>query len=164
MLRRSGINVYKNIEVRDSDEEEYCIGLFKAAVELDKMIHSQGLHVFVHCFTGISRTPTLILIYWALFLRHQDWNDVPDMEKDIISQYDQANPNHAMVESVISRNLGFQDQQRKLREEEDEERRNQIMKMDRMGQLKNMKDEAERLRKKRLMEAEAEKARLQRVK
>ena len=119
--------------------------------------------MFVHCFTGISRTPTLILLYWALFLRHQDWNDIPDLEKDIISQYDLANPNTTIVEQVICKNVCFQDKQRKHREEEDEARRNNIMQMDRINQLKNMRDEAERLRKKRIAEAEGEKARLLRV-
>ena len=164
MFKRNGVSVYKNQLVRDQTEDDYCLTLFKAAVQLDELINGQGLHVFVHCFTGISRSPTLILLYWALFLRHPQWNDIPALEKDLISQIEDANPNTPIVEAVIMRNLGFQDQQRIKREEEEEERRNKIMQMDRKNQLKNMRDEAERLRKKRIAEAEAEKARLQRVK
>ena len=70
MFRRNGISIYKNELVRDQTEEEYCLTLFKAAIALEDLVNVQGCHVFVHCFTGISRTPTLILLYWALFLRH----------------------------------------------------------------------------------------------
>jgi energy-coupling factor transporter ATP-binding protein EcfA2 len=97
------------------------------------------------------------MVYWALFLRHKDWNDIPKLEEDIVMIYDLANPNAYMVEKVVEKNQNFQDEQRKLREHEDEDRRNKILKMERMDQLKNMRDEAERLRKKRLAEAEAEK-------
>jgi hypothetical protein len=108
----------------------------------------------------MSRAPTLIILYWALFLRHEKWNDIAELAKYLRSQYDLSTPNLEMVQSIIENNQNFQNQQRLRQEAEDEARRAQIMKMDRMNQLKNMKEEYERLKRKRLAEAEAEKSRL----
>ena len=79
LLRKYGISTVKNVSVWDSHEEEYAANLFNAAVELDKMVNQQNQQVFLHCFTGISRSPTLLILYFALFLRHQQWNDIGEM-------------------------------------------------------------------------------------
>jgi hypothetical protein len=160
MFRRAGINTVKNIPVRDSEEEEYCSDLFKAVVELDNLINKQGQHVFVHCFTGISRSPTLIILYWAMFLRHQDWDDVALLQKYLMSVYDLSHPNLEVIEQIIRLNSNFQNEQKIRNQEEDEARRNAIMKKDRSDQIKELRDECERLKRKRLAEAEAEKSRL----
>lgn len=164
MFRKAGINVVKNVPIRDFQLEECQAAYFRAACELDKLINEQGQHVFVHCFTGISRAPTLVVLYWALFLRHEKWNDPGELARYLKGQYDLSHPNLEMVQTVVEGNQIFQNQQRLRQEEEDAARRAHIMKMDKMNQLKNMKDEYERLKRKRLAEAEAEKSRLQRVK
>lgn len=164
MFRKAGINTVKNVPVRDFQHDECVACYFRAACELDQLINAQGQQVFVHCFTGMSRGPTLVILYWALFLRHEKWNDIGALADYLKTLYDLSTPNLEMVQSIIDNNQNFQNQQRLRQEEEDEARRAKIMKMDRMNQLKNMKDEYERLKRKRLAEAEAEKSRLQRVK
>lgn len=162
-FRRFGISAVKNIKVWDTYESKYISDLFEAAVELDNMINKQNLHVFVHCNTGISRGPTLVILYFALFLRHEKWNDIGELEHYIMNEYNICNPNTDIVEEVLRLNATFQNEQKQRQQEEDEARRNKIMQMDRMNQLKNMKDEYERLKRKKLAEADAEKSRLQRA-
>ena len=162
-FKKYGISTYKNIQVWDNQQEDYARTLFNAAIELDNLVNTQKQHVFVHCFTGISRTPTLIVLYWALFLRHEYWSDINELENDIIANYELANPNMEMVDYIVQHNAAFQAQQKQRQQDEDEARRLAIMKLDRINQLKNMKEEYERLKRKRLAEAEAEKNRIQRA-
>jgi len=108
MFRKSGINTCKNVPIRDFQHDECSACYFRAVCELDKMINEQGQHVFVHCFTGISRAPTLIILYFALFLRHEKWNDIGELAKYLESQYDLSHPNLEIVQSIIDNNQLFQ--------------------------------------------------------
>lgn len=99
-----------------------------------------------------------------MFLRHEKWNDIGELEADLVGQVPLLNPNDEIIDFVLRNNQSFQNEQKLRQQEEDEARRNKIMAMDRMNQLKNMKDEYERLKRKRVAEAESEKSRLQRAK
>jgi protein-tyrosine phosphatase len=62
-------------------EKEYCDQLFQAASVLDQLI-SQGKHkVYVHCCSGVTRGPTLAVVYLCLFLKVQQWQSIFEVEK-----------------------------------------------------------------------------------
>jgi len=49
---------------------------FQASQYLNDMINNQGLKVFVHGSSGISRAPTAILTYLTMYKRVNVWKDV----------------------------------------------------------------------------------------
>ena len=81
--------------------------MFKAAIELEDLINAKGQHVYLHCNTGISRSPTLLLVYWALFLRHDCWDDPDEMAAFIKQNYELSMPNMKVVKQVIAHNNAF---------------------------------------------------------
>ena len=83
--------------------------LFVAAQYLDDMINDKGLRVFVHCATGITRAPTLAIIYLALTKRHKDWKDPKKLESAIRKSHIDSFPNFAVAERVVKDNKDFQD-------------------------------------------------------
>lgn len=71
MYDRVGITNVINFPVADEHIEDYVASLLEAAKQLDLMINEQGEEVYVHCTTGISRAPTLIMVYLAIYCRHK---------------------------------------------------------------------------------------------
>jgi protein-tyrosine phosphatase len=41
------------------------------------MRNNKNLKVFVNCKSGISRAPTVVLTYLALYKRVNDWQNIP---------------------------------------------------------------------------------------
>jgi protein-tyrosine phosphatase len=65
--------------VSDNLESEYCDDLFRAALKLYELRDIQGKQVFLNCTAGVSRAPTLILVYMALFIRHESWRNIVEL-------------------------------------------------------------------------------------
>jgi len=66
--------------ISDLDVDQYQGQLFKAAKILNTLIYKQGHKVFVSCTTGCSRATTLLIVYFAMFCRHPDWNNIQSLE------------------------------------------------------------------------------------
>jgi len=92
LYRDAGLQLIKHQEVDDVDEEEYALQVFQAALVLDEIV-GKGHNVYLHCAKGISRGPTLLVIYMALFLRHPQWYSHDDIAADIKDQYALSDPN-----------------------------------------------------------------------
>ena len=85
---------------------EYIDGLFDAAHFLNKQINEKKKYVFLNCTTGISRGPTLVMCYLALFKRNQGWKNVEELSKFIKDNYNpSAKPNVRVVKRVIEKEL-----------------------------------------------------------
>lgn len=39
----------------------------------------KGEEVFVHCAAGVTRSPTLMIVYMALFIKDKRWRSVEDL-------------------------------------------------------------------------------------
>jgi protein-tyrosine phosphatase len=67
------------------------------------MINEQGEEVYVHCTTGVSRAPTLIIVYLAVYCRHRKWNDLPALKNFVTDNHPNAFPNMVAVELCIEK-------------------------------------------------------------
>lgn len=163
MFKRQGFNIIKNLPTPDLHEEDYIQYIVTAATELNDLINNRGQKVFIHCYTGISRAPTVIIAYLALFLRHPAWNDLEELRTYLRRYYGMGEPNMRAVKLCIERNQAIQNRERKRYEADLERQRLLDEEQRRKDRMKSDADEAERLRLKRLAEAEAEKIRQQRI-
>ena len=76
--RAMGINEVVNFPIDDhsniseNNMHIYADNLFKACCKLYELQKSGGStrKVFVHCSSGMNRSPTLLIIYLCLFLKH----------------------------------------------------------------------------------------------
>lgn len=164
MFKRQGFNYVILSPVTDVDDEEYCRSAFQAALKLEELINQEKQNVFMHDFTGISRAPTILMVYFALMCRHPSWENLHELRTQIKRTWTVAQPNMQIVKKVLQKNSEFhlQSQQRyKIDLEnakagkEDDKRKEELL---------AAQHDAEILRLKRLAEAEAEAIRLQRAK
>jgi len=70
---------------------------FQAAQYLNDMINNQGLKVYVHGTSGISRGPTAILTYLAIYKRVNTWQDVLQTERYIHQYHAASHSNTSLV-------------------------------------------------------------------
>jgi protein-tyrosine phosphatase len=54
---------------------------------LNDMVNNQGLRVFLNCTAGVSRGPTLMVVYLALFIKHKNWKDIDAVYQFVEDQY-----------------------------------------------------------------------------
>ena len=162
-INRSNITNVVNYPVDDVFLDDYVEALIGAAKQLDKMINEQGEEVFVNCTTGISRAPTLILVYLSIYCRHKQWNNLDALANYLKDAFPNSQPNLMAVKLCIERCKSLQ-AQNKIRFEKDQKNKKAAKEeAERRKQLKIAQDEAERLRLKRLAEQEAENIRRQRL-
>ena len=160
--RNNGINVVACVPVTDEDPEDYADDLFDAAQVLHDLIDVKGHKVYLHDITGVSRAPTLYLVYLALYKK----SNLPlnDMARELKKQYPVSTPNMKMIEQVLDFNQAFLDSQKPKAVKKDDSQLKNMDEADRLRhQLQQAKDEADAIRRKRLQEAEAEKQRLLRA-
>lgn len=105
--RNRGINVITNYAVSDEDEDVYAEQLFHAAQHLYDLVDLKGHRVFLHDSTGVSRAPTLFLVYQSLFMKTNQ--SVPDQYKDLKKIYPLATPNFRMIQRMLDDNKSFLD-------------------------------------------------------
>lgn len=164
MFKKQKFSHIKFREVHDQIQDEYLENLFKAAAELEDLINAREQHVYVHCNTGISRAPTLVLAYFSLYCRYPaGCKTVEEMAHFIKTKYELSNPNIDIIKKLIAHNHTFIENQRKLREEEAERARTLRDQGQREKELADLRAEIERLRKQRIAEQEAEQKRLDQV-
>jgi hypothetical protein len=65
------------------------------------MVNERDQHVFLHCFTGISRGPTILMCYFALFCRHPNWKDINGLFTQVNIVWKYASPNLEVVRRVL---------------------------------------------------------------
>ena len=73
-----GIDNVFSYPIPDKDEDEYIEELFNAAQHLNDMISEQGLTVYVHDNSSLTRAPTLVICYLCLFLRIRTYENLPE--------------------------------------------------------------------------------------
>lgn len=159
--RNRGINVVVNSPVTDENTEFYAEQLFQAAQHLYDLIDVKGHKVYMHCVSGVSRGPTLLMCYQALFMKST--LPVKEMCQELKRQYKYAHPNIQMIQKVLDDNRSFLDKQRARYLEEEAKRKKEEEEQAMRDNLKRAKDEAEAIRLRRLKEEEAERLRLQRL-
>jgi protein-tyrosine phosphatase len=61
--------------ISDSQEDDLCADIFVGAQHLNNMISKQQMTVYVHCTSGVSRGPSLVLVYLCLYKRVKQWQN-----------------------------------------------------------------------------------------
>jgi hypothetical protein len=160
---RANITNVVHFPVLDDELEDYVNDLIQAASQLDKMINEMGEIVFIHCTTGISRAPTLFIVYLAIYCRHKLWEKPDALAAFVLEEFPWSSPNMQAVRICIDKCRALQ-AKNKIRYETDlKNKQAEKEEAERRRRLKKAQDEAERLRLKRLAEQEAEALRLQKL-
>lgn len=132
--RANGINTAMHFPVSNNDPE-YKEKLFMAAQYLHGLVDKQNKKVFIHCSSGLIRTPTIVLVYLCIFKRVKSWKSVPNTRDFIVESCSQSMPNMMLVEQIIAENKHFQDQQIDIQEEKDRRRQEVIKKYDQKARI-----------------------------
>ena len=90
MFKKQGFNYIILNPVSDVDENEYIRSAYEAALKLEDLINKQDQHVFLHDYTGISRAPTILMVYFALMCRHPSWENLGELRTQIKRQWSVA--------------------------------------------------------------------------
>ena len=93
-------------------EKDLQSSMFTAAQHLNNMVNEQGLNVYVHCSSGISRAPAVVIVYLCLFKKIKCWQRVEDVAHFVKAFNNNISPNIRAIEKTIKANLYFQSQQR----------------------------------------------------
>lgn len=101
MFKKQGFNYVIVSPVSDVDEDEYIRSAFQAACKLEDLINKQNQHVFLHDFTGISRAPTILMVYFALFCRHPSWENLGELRTQIKRSWMVGQPNMTVVQKIL---------------------------------------------------------------
>ena len=111
LWRQVGVHAFVASEVEDDYEDEYCEQLFRAACELDKLLSQvdipEGQGVFVHDTNAVTEAPGLVIVYLALFCRHEDWDDHPALLKYLRGFHKNVLPNMRIVDMTIEKYRKF---------------------------------------------------------
>lgn len=91
----------------ESELDLYSEKLFEAAQQLHQLL-IQG-KVFVHCMSGTTRSPTLIIVYLCLYLKHKNWLNPIDVSIFVNNEYHCSTPNMKAVNRTLREYKSFQD-------------------------------------------------------
>jgi hypothetical protein len=97
--KKNGINNHYHFPIADIDEEIYIENLYQGALLIHDLVDTQGLKLYLHCTTGVSRGPTLLLVYFALFCKHPNYSNFDSLYSYLEEMYiwQDANINIARV-------------------------------------------------------------------
>lgn len=85
--------------------------ILEAAKHLYQLVVTMGLNTLVHCTSGISRSPAVVIVYLCLFLKNERWQ-YPGEVKAFVDQFHKMGmPNMEAVEDVIANNKHLQDEE-----------------------------------------------------
>ena len=73
--KKYGINSHTHFPILDINERDYIESLYSGACFIHECIDNKKQKLFVHCTTGVSRAPTLVLVYLALFCKHENYDN-----------------------------------------------------------------------------------------
>jgi len=127
--RSNGIETAMHYPVNNKDPD-YKEKVFMAAQYLHGLIDKQNKKVFIHCSSGLIRTPTVVLTYLCIFKRVKTWKNI-SLTRDFVTECcSKSMPNVATVEQIVAANKKFQDDQVDIQEEKDRRRQAIIKKYD----------------------------------
>lgn len=101
------INKIINFQVSDLCQEEYCNQLFTAAQILHNLVSNEKRKVFLHCTAGVSRGPTLMIVYLSLYLKHKDWDNLDKIYDYVEAEFEWQDANITVAKKVIEQNKAF---------------------------------------------------------
>ena len=61
--------------LKDSEEGEYSFDLFRIAQKVHQIVDIERQMLFIHCSSGVTRAPTLALLYLCLFKKIEHWKN-----------------------------------------------------------------------------------------
>ena len=67
--------------INESREQDLTSNLFIAAQHLNNILNALNSKVYVHCSSGLSRAPSVVLMYLCLFKKVKSWRSVDDTVK-----------------------------------------------------------------------------------
>lgn len=97
LYNKFNINSIINYPIDDLNEKTCAKEVFAASQYLYDMRNNKGLKVFVNCKTGISRSPTVVMTYLALYKRVNDWQNLDAINILIKSNFKLAFGNSNLV-------------------------------------------------------------------
>ena len=71
------------------------------------MLNNQGLNVYVHCTSGISRSPAAVVAYMCLFKRIKCWEGYEDVAHFVKAFNPKIHPNMRIIRKCIQANEDF---------------------------------------------------------
>mmetsp|Transcript_16995 Transcript_16995/g.26196 ORF Transcript_16995/g.26196 Transcript_16995/m.26196 type:complete len:427 (-) Transcript_16995:1239-2519(-) len=107
-----GMTLAKNLQINEiDDEQDQARNVFQASQYLNDMINNKDHRVYVYCTSGITRAPTVVAAYLALYKKVKCW-EYPQLIESIIQSYcPEAFPNFALLNKTIALNKDFQEKQ-----------------------------------------------------
>lgn len=87
--------------VNDIRERDLISNLFTAAQHLYSMVNSLKLNVYVHCCSGLTRAPAVVMAYLSLYKQHKCWNSIDDLKKFMHCFNPKLKPNARAVAKCI---------------------------------------------------------------
>lgn len=132
--RANGITTAMHFPVTNYDGD-YKEKVFTAAQYLHKLVDMQSKKVFIHCSSGLIRTPTIVLTYLTIFKRVKSWKSVSQTRDVVCECCGQHKPQENIVEQIIAANRSFQDQQVDIHTEKDRRRQEIIRKYDQKDRI-----------------------------
>ena len=109
-FRRHGVKTYYRFGLSDDDDEQYSQDLFEAQQILSDLVENKQEKVYVHCTTGITRSPSVICAYGSLNMINADWKNPEAMERIVSDCHRYSEPNMRVVTKCISDNRWYTDE------------------------------------------------------
>lgn len=106
-----GIKTAIHFPVDEYNEKEHKMKVFAAAQYLNDMVNNKGHRVYIHCSSGITRAPSVVLTYFCLFKRVESWRDIEKADNYLTSHYRVCHSNKTVVSQIIRDNHEFQSKQ-----------------------------------------------------
>jgi hypothetical protein len=107
LFKRKGITRLVQVQVSDVYEDQYAQHLFEAAKVLHRMVEVEKKKVYLHCSSGVSRGPTLLMVYLSLYCKLSCWENVDQVYEYVENEYMWQDANKTMVRLVIEKNKDF---------------------------------------------------------
>ena len=104
---KHGIYSVKNLPIPEFNRlSQLCNLLFDACKYLDEILMTHR-KVYVHCTSGMTRAPTLVILYLCLYCKVQSWNDPISTYKFFKRNRDVCFPNMRAVFKTLIKNRQF---------------------------------------------------------
>lgn len=89
--------------MKDSNEEEYSYDLINNVREMHKYV-VPNQSIYVHCCSGVTRSPTLVLTYMCIYKKIEQWKNINGAKSYMMNYCQNVLPNIKMVQKVIDEN------------------------------------------------------------
>lgn len=132
--RHFGIDTAMHYPVSNNDAD-YKEKVFMAAQYIHGLVEKQNKKVYIHCSSGLTRSPTSVLAYLCIFKRVKQWKSVTSTRDVITENCHSSLPNVTVVEQIVAENRKFQDQQVDILQEKDRMRQEIIRKYDQKARI-----------------------------